>query len=345
MPKPRSKKPTPARTRAAANTRAATSRAPARPAKPAPAAPITGQDLLTLTTLSRAQVLSILATADALKADRTLHTDALKGRAVVLLFEKPSLRTRLSFEVGIARLGGHAIYMDHAAQRLGERESIADYGRNLERWLDAIVARVFKHETIAELAAASRAPVINGLCNRYHPCQALADLLTLRQHRGTLDGARLAYIGDGNNVCHSLMHCCAMLGVDVTVITPEGHEPAEDVVAETLALARDSGSRVLLTHDPDAVEDHDAVYTDVWVSMGQADEAGKRMKTFQAYQVNSRLMDIAGHDALFMHCLPARRGVEVTDDVIDSPASVVYDQAENRMHAQNALLVHLFAGA
>jgi ornithine carbamoyltransferase len=258
----------------------------------------------------------------------------------------------MSFEVGIAKLGGHPIFMDHAAQRLGARESVRDYAKNLERWVECIVARVYSQAVLEEMAEAAKCPVVNALSDRFHPCQALADLFTLYERAGN-DAARLrklklAYVGDGNNVCHSLIHCSTLLGVDTTVITPKGYAPAEDVVADCQAFAKAAGSKFTLATNPTAIEGNDAVYTDVWVSMGQAggvDEVTKRRKIFAKYQVNSELMEAAGKGrpspAVFMHCLPAQRGLEVTDDVIDSPHSVVYDQAENRMHAQNALLHYM----
>jgi ornithine carbamoyltransferase len=241
------------------------------------------------------------------------------------------------------------VVLDHTQQRLGERETVSDYGKNLERWCDAIIARVFKQTVIQELADASRVPVVNALSDRFHPCQALADLMTLREHAErcgrTLADTTLAYIGDGNNVCHSLVHAAAMLGVRTTIITPKGREAARDVIADAVRLAGDA-SMVRESTDPADVRGADAVYTDVWVSMGQGEETHQTFKTFGRYQVNAELMGRAGRDgrkAWFMHCLPAHRGKEVTDEVIDSPQSIVYDQAENRMHAQNALLVRLLS--
>lgn len=308
-----------------------------------------GRDLLDLAPLSQAAVLELFQTAKAMKRNITPFRKVLDGKTAVLIFEKASLRTRLTFEAGFTKLGGHAIYMDHSAQRLGDRESVKDYGKNLERWCDCIVARVYSQRIVEELAEHTKSPVINALSDRYHPCQGLADLFTLWERPGGLGKgtkrARLAYIGDGNNVCHSLMQCATLLGVDMTVITPKGYEPDPEVVAYCEAQARINASRFAVTHEVAAVEGHDAVYTDVWVSMGQADTAGKRRKVFAKYQVNADVMERASKGraapALFMHCLPAQRGVEVTDEVIDAPSSVVYDQAENRMQAQNALLAHV----
>jgi len=270
---------------------------------------------------------------------------------VVLLFEKASLRTRISFETGINALGGTALYMDHSAQRIGERESVKDYGRNLERWIDCIVARVYSQRAIDELALFADVPVINALSDRFHPCQALADMFTLWERPGSLEGIRLAWMGDGNNVCHSLMQAATMLGVDMTIITPHGYEPAADVTEQCLTYAKESGAVLTFVDDPAAVEGHHAVYTDVWVSMGQGDQANERRAAFGPYAVTPEIMSLASkgvtgkrfpNGSVFMHCLPAQRGVEVLDEVMDSPASIVYDQAENRMHAQNGLLLHIF---
>jgi len=314
---------------------------------------LSGADLLTLSNLTTRAVLELFETARASKVDITPYRRVLDGKSVALLFEKPSLRTKMSFEVGIAKLGGHPIFMDHASQRLGARESVRDYGKNLERWVDCIVARVYLQTALEELAEAACCPVINALSDRFHPCQGLADLFTLFERAAhdpaRLRAQRLLYIGDGNNVCHSLMHAATLLGVGLTVITPKGFAPADDVTRECEAFAKTSGSTFNVSTDPAAAEGHDAVYTDVWVSMGQAggvDEVTRRRKVFAKYQVNADLMERASkgrvRPPVFMHCLPAQRGLEVTDDVIDAPTSIVYDQAENRMHAQNALLIHMF---
>jgi ornithine carbamoyltransferase len=313
-----------------------------------------GQDLLTLSNISSPAILELFETARAMKTNLGAYRSTLDNLAVALLFEKPSLRTKMSFEVGVAKLGGHPIFMDHGSQRLGARESVRDYGKNLERWVDCIVARVYSQVVLEEMAEAAKCPVINALSDRFHPCQALADLFTLYERAGhdaaRLRQTRLLYIGDGNNVCHSLIHCSTLLGVDTTVITPKGYGPAEDVAAECQAFAKAAGSRFTVSSSVKDAEGHDAVYTDVWVSMGQAggvDEVTKRRKIFAKYQVNSELMELAARGrsspAVFMHCLPAQRGLEVTDEVIDAPTSIVYDQAENRMHAQNALM-HFMLG-
>jgi ornithine carbamoyltransferase len=297
-------------------------------------------------------VLELFETARKMKAGIGAFRKSLDNKAVALLFEKASLRTKMSFEVGIAQMGGHPIFMDHASQRLGARESVRDYAKNLERWVSCIVARVYLQTALEEMADSAKCPVINALSDRFHPCQALADLFTLYERAGCDAGRlrqmRLAYVGDGNNVCHSLMHCATLLGVDTTILTPKGYGPAPDVTADCEQFAKAAGSKLTVTTDLAAVEGHDAVYTDVWVSMGQAggvDEVTKRRKVFTKYQVNAELMEKASRGrnapAAFMHCLPAQRGLEVTDEVIDSPTSIVYDQAESRMHAQNALLHYM----
>lgn len=302
-----------------------------------------GGDLLTLETLDEATILGLFKTAAAMKKSYAPFSKTLAGKSAILLFEKPSLRTRISFEVGIAKLGGNAIYMDHSAQRLGERESVTDYGKNLERWVSLIVARVFRNSVVNELASAARVPVINALCDLYHPCQALADYLTLWERHGKVRGLRVAYVGDGNNVCHSLMHGAAILGAELIAVTPKGHECNAEITARASAMAAKGGGRLTVTNDPDAVKGVDAVYTDVWVSMGEAAHSATERRKFLKYQINEALMAKAGPKAVFMHCLPAKRGQEVVDAVMDSAASVVYDQAENRMHAQCALLYHMFA--
>ncbi|MDX2115796.1 MAG: ornithine carbamoyltransferase [Planctomycetota bacterium] len=301
------------------------------------------KDFLTVGELDGPRFETLAQLAASCKRDRARHATALAGRSVVMLFEKPSLRTRVSFEVGIAKLGGHALYYDHSKERIGERESVHDYARNLERWADAVVARTFSHEVLEELAGYSRVPVINALSDEYHPCQALADLFTLREHVGPLAGRRLAFVGDGNNVCASLIILAATLGMRVTVIGPEGYEPAPRVLETARARAASSGGTLQLSADPAAVRGADAVYTDAWTSMGWEAEAQHRRKVFAPYQVTPSLMALAGDGARFMHCLPAHRGEEVTDEVIDSPRSIVFDQAENRMHVQNALLIALLA--
>lgn len=263
------------------------------------------------------------------------------GRVLGLLFEKPSLRTRSSFEVGMFRLGGSAISLSHREVGLGKREPIADVARVFSSYVDAIVVRTFDHENVCELAKHSSVPVINGLCDRYHPCQILADLLTMHESLGFIAGSSVAWVGDGNNVCHSWMVAAAVLGFNLRVATPEGFEPD----AEVLARCEEIGpGRVSVGRSPkEAVAGVDAIVTDVWVSMGQEKEAEARRKLFRAYQVNSDLMGLAKEGAILLHCLPAHRGDEVTAELIDGPRSVAWEEAENRLYAQAALLDFLFA--
>ena len=269
------------------------------------------------------------------KRDPSGYVTALKGRYLSLLFEKPSLRTRLTFEVAIKQLGGDAIL---STGPVGGREPVKDVARNLDRWTNAIVARTFLQTTIDELARWSGVSVINALSDLYHPCQALADVLTMKEHFGELGGRKLAFVGDGNNVAHSLLLTATRLGVSVSLATPPGYEPRPEIVAR----ARELGAPVSITHAPEeAVAGADVVYTDVWASMGQEGQKPERLMAFESYQVNGKLMSRARPEAVFMHCLPARRGEEVTDEVIESAQSVVFDQAENRLHAQKALLLML----
>lgn len=264
----------------------------------------------------------------------------LAGRYLALLFEKPSLRTRMTFELAIQQLGGDSVFTEYNGQRIGDREPIQDVARNLERWVHGIVARVHLQTTIEELARWSAVPVINALSDRYHPCQALADFFTLRERFGVLRGLKLAFVGDGNNVAHSLLLCAARLGVDMTVCTPADYQPEASIVATARELAAATGASIGLCSDPlEAVEGAHAVYTDVWASMGQEKEAEQRRQVFAPYQVTEQILGAARPDAVFMHCLPAHRGEEVTDAVMESPASIVFDQAENRLHAQKALLL------
>jgi ornithine carbamoyltransferase len=281
----------------------------------------------------------LLELAGQVKASPQRYATALSGRSLSLLFEKPSLRTRLTFELAIKQLGGDSIF---TTGLIGDREPIKDVARNLDRWTKAIVARVFSQSTIEELARWSNVPVINALSDMYHPCQALADLQTLRERYGALRGINLTFVGDGNNVAHSLMLSAIRLGMNFTLATPPGYLPNRDIVAQAEALAAVSGAALKVTTDPEeAVAGANAVYTDVWASMGAEDEAEKRRKAFHKYQVNEDLFSLAAPDAVFMHCLPAHRGEEVTDEVIESPQSVVFDQAENRLHTQKALLLML----
>ena len=309
---------------------------------------LAGKDYLSLADLSAEQIGVLFATAGSTKANIGPYRAALMGKSVILLFEKPSLRTRVTFEVGPVKMGGQAIYFDHSKDRIGKRESVKDYGKNLERWVDCVVARVFSHRVLEELAEHCSVPVINALSDRFHPCQALADYFTLSERVGGIDGLRgfkLAFIGDGNNVCGSLMHGACRLCVHLTVICPPGYEPEAGITKASREFAKSSGGSINITHDPAAAKGAQAVYTDTWVSMGDESETAARAAAFGTYRVDERMMAAAAKGAYFMHCLPAHRGEEVTDAVIDSKASVVYDQAENRMHVQNALLLHVLGGA
>ncbi|MGL4475349.1 MAG: ornithine carbamoyltransferase [Shewanella sp.] len=300
------------------------------------------QHLLTLQNLSQQELVQLLTLARTIKADPSAYRHALAGKSVVMLFEKPSLRTRVSFDIGINKLGGHCLYLDQQNGQLGQRESVADFASNLSCWADAIVARTYSHQTIEELAAHSKVPVINALSDLYHPCQALADLLTLTECFEDVSKVTLAYVGDGNNVTHSLMFGAAILGAKMVVVCPDGHFPDGQMVVKAQALAKANGGELILSSDTKALVDCQVIYTDSWISMGDNTPLAQIEAKFGPYQVNSDLMIMAGAD-YFMHCLPAHRGVEVTDDVLDGKSSLILQQAENRMHAQNALLVALLA--
>jgi ornithine carbamoyltransferase len=300
------------------------------------------KDFLSLRDLSVYEFGKMLDKAAEVKKRPAKYRQALKNKILAMIFQKPSLRTRMTFEAGMLRLGGEAIYLAPSDIQMGTRESATDIGRNLERWVDGIMIRTFGHQIAVDLAASCRIPVINALTDLSHPCQAMADFLTLREHKGALSGLKLAYIGDGNNVCHSLMLAAARAGTKMAVATPAGYEPKPEVVRWAREDGRDTGFALTLTNSAEeAASGADAVYTDVWASMGQEAEKESRARIFAPYQVNARLMSHAKTGALFMHCLPAHRGEEVTDEVIDSPNSVVYDEAENRLHAQNAILIAL----
>ncbi len=293
--------------------------------------------ILDIDAVELAQLLELAAT---LRADRAARTMRLPGRMLAQIFEKPSLRTRLSFDVGMAELGGHSIYLSPQEVGLGRRESVADVARVVSRMVDVAVLRTNSHETIEEFARCSSIPVINGLSDLSHPCQALADILTISEKKGSdLHGVTIAYVGDGNNVLHSLMLVAALRGARMRVATPEGYEPLTRYVEAAERIAAEQRGSLALLHDPiEAVRDADVVYTDVWTSMGQEQEYERRRRAFQGYQVNAQLLKHAKRDAVVMHDLPAHRGEEITDDVMDGPQSVVFDQAENRLHAQKAVL-------
>jgi len=300
-----------------------------------------GSDLLTLANYAPDDIYQLLAKGLELKRKRRmgLVEQPLEGRTVAMIFEKPSTRTRVSFESGVAQLGGSSIFLGGEDLQLARGETIEDTGAVLSRYVDAIVLRTFGQDRVEALAAAASVPVINALSDKYHPCQALADLLTVLELKDRLAGVRIAYVGDGNNVCNSLMIGSAKVGARIRVAAPKGFEPEASVVEIAESIVRSHNEGVLVTNDPaEAVEDADVVYTDVWVSMGQEDERKKRLAKFGPFRVDSNLMRRAKRDAIFMHCLPAHRGEEVTAEVIDGARSAVFDQAENRLHAQKALL-------
>jgi ornithine carbamoyltransferase len=268
----------------------------------------------------------------------------LRGKFIALIFEKPSLRTRVTFEVGIQSMGGSVVFLDHTQARLGERESIADVARNLERWVQGIVARVYEQRVLDEMAASAGIPVINALSDRFHPCQALADFFTLEEKVGDLRGFKLAYAGDGNNVCHSLIFLAARLGVHLRIATPPNYAPDRDVLQDSKRVAKETRAKIEIVSDPrEAVAGAEAVYTDSWTSMGFEAQQEVRNTVFAPYQVNAKLMALAAPNAFFMHCLPAHRGCEVTSEILDGPQSVVLDQSENRMYVQKAILQTLFS--
>jgi ornithine carbamoyltransferase len=300
------------------------------------------KDFLSIRDLSVYEFGQMLDRATEVKKHPDKHRKALKHRILAMIFQKPSLRTRMTFEAGMLQLGGEAIYLAPSDIQMGSREGAYDIGKNLERWVDGIMIRTFGHQIAVDLAASCRIPVINALTDLSHPCQAMADFLTLREHKGALASLKLAYVGDGNNVCHSLMLAAARGGTKMAVATPAGYEPKPEMVRAAREDGKDTGFALTLTTSAEeAVSGADAVYTDVWASMGQEAEKEARARIFAPYQVNAKLMSHAKKDTLFMHCLPAHRGDEVTDEVIDSPNSVVYDEAENRLHAQKAILIAL----
>ncbi|MGB9742600.1 MAG: ornithine carbamoyltransferase [candidate division WOR-3 bacterium] len=302
------------------------------------------KDLTSIADLSKQEIIELLQEAAQLKAEisRQAVLPLAHGKMGVLIFEKPSLRTRVTFERALHQLGATSTYLSPSDVGLGVRETVPDVARNLSRWIDIIIARVFEHEKITQLAQNATVPVINALSDLEHPCQILADLLTIVDHHGTLDGVIVAWTGDGNNVCHSLMLAAGLLGFKLNVATPKGFEPAADITARSRQLAERSGGEINLTYDPcTAVADADFVYTDVWASMGQESEAEARRQIFQPYQLNRQLLARAKPTARVLHCLPAHRGEEITDEVLDGPQSLVLDQAENRLHIQRAILARL----
>jgi len=303
-----------------------------------------GKSLGSLLHLTKEEIEQILNTSESLKFKllRGEEYPLLKGKTLAMIFEKPSTRTRVSFEVGMWQLGGYALYLSANDLQLGRGETIADTAQTLSRYVNGIMARVFAHQTILDLIKYSGVPVINGLSDFSHPCQGLADLFTIQEKKGRLSGLKLAYVGDGNNVAHSLLYGCSKVGMNITLACPKGYEPEPEVVSKAKEEGKETGSKVKVTNDPkEAVKQADIIYTDVWASMGKEKEHEKRVKVFKPYQVNGKLVREAKKDYLFMHCLPAHRGEEVTDEVADSKNSVIFEQAENRLHTQKALLALL----
>ncbi len=300
--------------------------------------------LLSLYDWSTEEILETLDLADELKKDnkegRKHHY--LEGKTLGMIFSKSSTRTRVSFEVGMYQLGGHALFLSSNDIQLGRGETIYDTANVLSRYLDGIMIRTFKQQDVVDLSVYGQIPIINGLTDDEHPCQVLADLQTIREKKGTLKGLKMAYIGDGNNMAHSLMHGATKTGMDIAVATPANYQCQSKFVNQAIEIASETGSKVTITQDPVlAIKDADVVVTDTWASMGQEDEKAERVKVFGPYQINKEMFELAKSDAIFMHCLPAYRGYEVTDEVIDSPRSVIFDEAENRLHAQKAVLVKL----
>jgi len=306
------------------------------------------RDLVSIRDLARQEIEGLFVLTSDVK-DRLTRDEPhpiLRGRTLALIFEKPSLRTRVTFEVAMTHLGGHAIYLAPQDIRLGARETVEDAARNLSRWVDGIVARTFDHGVVEQLAQHAEVPVINGLTDLLHPCQVLSDLFTLREKRGALGGLRVAFIGDGNNVCNSWLTGAAKTGIHLTVACPKGYEPNRDVAAKAREEAAATGATLDIMHDPvRAAREADVLYTDVWTSMGQEAERDQRLRDFQGFQVNQALVDLARKDVVVMHCLPAHRGEEITEEVMDGPHSIILDQAENRLHVQKAILVTLLRGA
>ncbi len=301
-----------------------------------------GRHLALVSDFSREEIEFLFKYADNLKHRQkmgALHDNILRGRTLAMIFEKSSTRTRVSFEVGMIQLGGASLYLSSSDLQLGRGETVADTARVLSRYVDGIMARVYSHSTIEELTENSTVPVINGLSDKAHPCQALADMLTIREKLKSLKGVRMAYVGDGNNVANSLVSAASILGVHLTLAVPEGFEPDSGFLDAAAHRARESGARIYLTHDPvEAVTGVNVIYTDVWTSMGQEEEADDRRSKFAAYRVDIGLLKVAAPEVMIMHCLPAHRGEEITDEVIDGPNSAVWDQAENRLHIQKAIL-------
>lgn len=324
-------------------------KAPRRTSKPSKAkkpskkgAFFEAKDFLSIKEFQSWDIDAVLKLAERMKKTPLAFASKLKGRSLALLFQKPSIRTRVSFQVGMAQLGGHSVYMDPQEMPLGERESVADVARVLSRYCDAIVTRTYLHSDVELLARHASVPVINGLSDLYHPCQTLADLFTVKERFKTVEKINIAYVGDGNNVLNSMLFGAAKMGAHLAIATPRGYEPSEEALKEIKLITKDTGSKITLSNNPfTAIKNAHVIYTDVWVSMGQEKQRDQRLKDFQPFQINAAIVGKAPKDSVIMHCLPAHRGEEITGDVIDHPRSVIFDQAENRLHTQKALLFHL----
>ncbi|MDO8488518.1 MAG: ornithine carbamoyltransferase, partial [Candidatus Omnitrophota bacterium] len=304
------------------------------------------KDLLSIRDLTPEQIDSIFKLSGLLKKNKKKFSKVLSGKTLVLIFQKPSNRTRVSFEVGMYQLGGNSLYLSPSEINIGVRESIKDVARTISRYVDGIVLRTFEHKNCLDMAAAATVPVINGLSDFSHPCQGLADIFTIKEKLKNLKNITLAYVGDGNNVCNSLLFAASKCGMNITIGAPKGYFPSEQVVKYSQEIAQETGSKIKITENPyEAVKGAQVVYTDVWASMGQEDEIAKRKIIFKDFQINAKLLSFAAADVLVMHCLPAHRGEEITDEVMDSKNSIVFDQAENRMHVQKAILIKLLKGA
>jgi len=300
------------------------------------------KDFISIHDLTRYEFFELMDQTQKIKDDPDEYRKKLKNQVLAMIFEKPSLRTRMTFEVGMLELGGKAIYLSPSEIQIGKRETVEDVAHNLERWVDGIMIRTFGHDNVIRLAQAASVPVINALTDLLHPCQAMADFFTLKEHKGNISKIKLAWVGDGNNVCHSLMFAAAKAGCKMSAAVPKGYEPNPEIVRLALEDGKGSDFELIVTNDPlEAVAGADAIYADVWTSMGQEAEKEERLKLFASFQVNEALMSKAKDDCVFMHCLPAHRGEEVTAEVFDGPRSIVFDEAENRLHAQKAIMLAL----
>ncbi|MDD5730850.1 MAG: ornithine carbamoyltransferase [Candidatus Omnitrophica bacterium] len=303
------------------------------------------KDLISIKDLTTEEINGIFALTDELKKKPAKFSSILKGRSLALIFEKPSNRTYVSFQVGMYQLGGNSIYLGPEHIKLGVRETVHDVAKTLSRFVNGIVLRTFAHQNVLDMAAYADVPVVNGLSDLSHPCQGLADIYTVKEKSGKFKGITLAYVGDGNNVCHSLLYACSKVGININVATPKEYEPDRKILEEAMGFAKESGARIkLYNHALEACSGVDVIYTDVWASMGQEDEAKMRKEIFRDFQVNSDLVKSAKTGVYVMHCLPAHRGEEISDEVMESENSVVFDQAENRMHVQKAILIKLLGG-